>query len=405
MFRHLARVILACAALAALFAASAANAAQGVTDDTILIGAYGPITGAAAFIGLGGRDGMNLAVKEINETGGINGRKLKVLFEDDAFSPARALAAVKKLVDEDKVFMIFSVAGSNSTVGTIDFVKERQIVMYVSIASAPQVTHPFNKYLFRGGTNEAARYGEVYSEFVTQFLQAGKIAILSGRDEYAKNEADALTRLLKAWWNTTPLTRQEFNIGDKDFTPQLLEIKKAEPEVLAISANPAEGTIIVRQARELGLTAALFGGGTMLDRGFPVNAKFAAEGFTAMLNVPHYFGSTEPDMVKWEAAWRAAYPNMPAGRPNNFDLLGYTDMYAVAEGLKRAGKELDTDKFIAALETLKDYRVSSIASPRTFTAKYHIGNFLLQPMVVLNGHWLPLRWTPQHPSDILKEYE
>src|SRR5208282_559405 len=105
MFRYLAKVILACAALATLFAASAAEAAQGVTDGTILIGAYGPITGAAAFIGLGGRDGMNLAVKEINEAGGINGRKLEVLFEDDAFSPARALAAVKKLVDEDKVFM------------------------------------------------------------------------------------------------------------------------------------------------------------------------------------------------------------------------------------------------------------------------------------------------------------
>lgn len=399
------KIVMTLGALAALAAATAAYAAQGVTSDTITIGAFGPITGNAAFIGLGGRDGMNLAVKEINEAGGINGRKLKVLFEDDNFSPARALAAVKKLVDEDKVFMIFCVAGSNSTVGAIDFVKERQIVMYVSIASAPQVTHPYNKYLFRGGTNEAARYGEVYSEFLTQFLQAKKIAIISGRDEYAKNEADAVTRLLKTWWNETPVTRQEFNIADKDFTPQLLEIKKAEPDVLSISANPAEGTIIIRQARELGLTAALFGGGTMLDRSLPTNAKFAAEGFTATLNVPLFFGSKEPDMVKWEAAWQAAYPNMPAGRPNNFDVLGYTDMYAVAEGLKRAGKDLDTEKLIAALETLKDYRVSAIASPRTFTSKYHIGNFLLQPMVVLGGHWVPLRWTPQHPSDILKEFE
>ncbi|MBV9783674.1 MAG: ABC transporter substrate-binding protein [Acidisphaera sp.] len=402
MSRWFGTLLVACCLMLGL---ARAEAAQGVTDDTILIGAYGPITGPAAFIGLGGRDGMNLAVKEINAAGGVNGRKLKVIFEDDAFSPARALAAVKKLVDQDQVFMVFSVAGSNSTVGTIDFIKQRQLVMYVSIASAPQVTKPFNRYLFRGGTNETARYGEVYSEFLTQFLQADKIAILSGRDEYAKNEADALTRLLKSWYDVTPVTRQEFNVGDKDFTPQLLAIKNADPQVLEISANPPEAAIILRQARELGLTAAIFGGGTVLDRAIPANAKFAAEGVTSMLNVPYFFGSKEPDMVKWEAAWRAAYPDMPPGRPNNFDLLGYTDMYAVAEAMKRAGHDLDTDKFIAALESLDRYQVSSIASPRTFTAKYHIGNFLLAPMVVLNGRWVPLRWTPSHQSEILQAYQ
>jgi branched-chain amino acid transport system substrate-binding protein len=402
MLRRLRHLVLACGALLAL---SAASSAQGVSDDAILIGAYGPITGPAAFIGLGGRDGMNLAVKEINEAGGVNGRKLKVVFEDDAFSPARALAAVKKLIDQDNVFMVFSVAGSNSTVGTIDFVKERQRVMYVSIASAPQVTHPFNKYLFRGGTNEAARYGEVYSEFVSQFLQAKKLAVLSGRDEYAKNEADAVGRLLKTWWSITPEVRQEFNIGDKDFTPQLLEIKKAEPEVLMVHGNPAEGAIILRQARELGITSAIFVSPTMIDRSFPATAKLAAEGATSMLNVPYFFDSKEPAMVTWITAWQKEYPNMPAGRPNNFDLLGYTDMYCVAEGLKRAGKDIDTNKFITALESLDHYRVSEIATPRTFTAKHHIGNFLLQPVVVLNGHWLPLRWAPQHESDILREFQ
>ena len=404
MRRYLTLFILACGAWLALAAASA-RADQGVTDDTILIGAYGPITGPAAFIGLGGRDGMNLAVKEINAAGGINGRKLKVVFEDDAFSPARALAAVKKLIDQDNVFMVFSVAGSNSTVGTIDFVKERQRVMYVSIASAPQVTHPFSKYLFRGGTNEAARYGEVYSEFVTQFLQAKQIAVLSGRDEYAKNEADAVGRLLKSWWNITPVTRLEFNVGDKDFTPQLLEIKKAEPEILMVHGNPAEGAIILRQARELGITSAIFVSPTMIDRAFPQNAKSAAEGATSMLNVPYFFDSQEPAMTKWNAAWQAEYPNMPAGRPNNFDMLAYGDMYCVAEGLKGAGKDLDTDKFIKGLESLDHYRVSDVATPRTFTAKHHIGNFLLQPVVVLNGHWVPLRWAPLHESDILKEFQ
>src|SRR4029453_520891 len=154
---------------------------QGVTADTVTIGAFGPITGPAAYIGLAGRDGMNLAIKEINAAGGIHGRKIVAGFEDDAHSPTRALAAVKKLVEQDKVFAIMSVGGSNATVGAVDYVKEKGNVMYVSIASAPPVTWPFAKNLFRGGTTEAARYGELYAEYLAGTAQNKRIAIINGR--------------------------------------------------------------------------------------------------------------------------------------------------------------------------------------------------------------------------------
>src|ERR1700745_2519494 len=87
----------------ALAAGTALAQDVGLTKDQILIGGYGPITGSAAYIGLGARDGTELAIKEINEAGGIHGRRLKLLFEDDGFSPARALAAVKKLTEQDRV--------------------------------------------------------------------------------------------------------------------------------------------------------------------------------------------------------------------------------------------------------------------------------------------------------------
>jgi branched-chain amino acid transport system substrate-binding protein len=110
-------------------------------------------------------------------------------------------------------------------------------------------------------------------------------------------------------------------------------------------------------------------------------------------------------MVKWEANWRREYPNAPAGRPNNFDLLAYGDMYVVAEGLKRTGKELTTDKFIAALEGVQNYRVGPVATPRTFSTKHHIGNLTLVPMIVAKGVWEPVGgWQSTRESDILKRY-
>jgi branched-chain amino acid transport system substrate-binding protein len=393
---------------AALFYACSGQAKAeepGVTADTISIGAFGPVTGPAAYIGLAGRDGANLAIKEINAAGGIYGRKLSMTFEDDGHSPTKALAAVKKLIDQDHVFMIFCVAGSNGTLGTIDFVREKGRVMYVSFASAPGVTWPFARNMFRGGTTEVPRYGELYAEYLHDYLKATKIAILNGREEYPKNEGDALTAQLKNWYQVAPVKRAEFNIGDKDFTPQLLEIQGANPQVVAIFGNPAEAAIAMRQARELGMDQQFFLGTTMVDQSLLNVAKQAAEGASGFALLPLLPSSSNPEMKSWVAKWKQEYPNLPAGRPNVFDILSYSDMYVVADALKRAGKDLTTDKFIDALEATHEYRVGAIASPRTFTKKHHIGNLRLQAMQVKNGEWHPVAFEGKRESDILKRYQ
>jgi branched-chain amino acid transport system substrate-binding protein len=377
----------------------------GVTPDSITIGAFGPITGPAAYIGLAGRDGANLAIKEINAGGGINGRKLSMIFEDDGHSPTKALAAVKKLIDQDHVFMIFCVAGSNGTLGAIDFVRENGRVMFVSFASAPGVTWPFARNMFRGGTTEVPRYGELYAEYLHDYLKATKIAILNGREEYPKNEGDALTAQLKNWYQTAPVKRAEFNIGDKDFTPQLLEIQGADPQVIAIFGNPAEAAIAMRQAKELGINASFFLGTTMVDQSLLNVAKQAAERASGFALLPLLPSSSNPEMKSWLTKWKQEYPNLPAGRPNVFDVLSYSDMYAVADALKRAGKDLTTDKLIDALEATHDYRVGAIASPLTFTKKHHIGNLRLQAMQVKNGEWEPVAFEGKRESDILKRYQ
>ena len=393
------------AAAAALVIALPAHAQQqGVTPDAVTIGAHGPITGPAAYIGLDGRDGMLQAIKEINAAGGVNGRKITAVFEDDGHTPTTALAAVKKLVENDKVFMIMSVGGSNATVGAVDYMKEKGVPYYVSIASAPQVTWPHARNLFRGGTTETARYGELYAEFLATNYKAKRIAIMSGREEYPRNEGDATVDKLKNWFQMAPVARVEFNIGDKDFTPQLVEVQKANPEVIAFFGNPAEAAIAMRQAKELGLKQPFFVGSNMVDPSLITAAKSNAEGVVGFSLIPYLPGSKAPEMVKWEAAWKKEYPNAPAGRPNNFDLLAYGDTYVVAEAMKRAGKDLTTDSFIRALEGIHDYRVGAVATPRTFSTKHHIGNLTLVPMMVKNGEWEPLQWSSTRQSDILKRY-
>lgn len=396
--------ILAGAALS-LIAPFAAAQQQGVAAETITIGAYGPITGPAAYIGLAGRDGMMLAVKEINAAGGINGRKINVVFEDDAHSPTRALAAVKKLVEQDKVFAIMSVAGSNATVGTIDYVRDKGNVMYVSIASAPPVTWPHARNMFRGGTTESARYGELYAEYLVATAPNKRIAIMHGREEYPRNEAEATIAKMKAWFSIEPVARAEFNINDKDFTSQLVTVQKSNPDVIAFFGNPAEAAIAFRQARELGMKQPFFVGSNMVDPSLITAARNNAEGVTGFSLIPFLPGSSAPDMKQWEANWRKEYPNAPAGRPNNFDLLAYGDMHVLAEGMRRAGKDLTTESLIKGLESIQDYRIGPVATPRTFSTKHHIGNLSLVPMTVKGGQWEPVAWQSKRESDILSRYK
>jgi branched-chain amino acid transport system substrate-binding protein len=399
------RLLIVAAATLFGIAMSAGAQQQGVTADTITIGAHGPITGPAAYIGLAGRDGMLLAIKEINAAGGVNGRKIVAVFEDDGHSPTKALAAVKKLVEQDKVFAVMSVGGSNATVGAVDYMKEKGVPYYVSIASAPQVTWPHARNLFRGGTTETARYGELYAEFLATYYKAKRIAIISGREEYPRNEGDATVDKLKSWFQMAPAVRVEFNIGDKDFTPQLVDVQKSNPDVIAFFGNPAEAAIAMRQAKELGLKQPFFVGSNMVDPGLVTAAKSSAEGVMGFSLIPYLPGSKAPDMVKWEAAWKKEYPSAPAGRPNNFDLLAYGDMYVLGEAMKRAGPNLTTDGLIVALEGIQNYRVGPVATPRTFSTKHHIGNLALVPMMVKDGQWEPVQWSSTRQSDILNRYQ
>lgn len=398
-------IVIALCAAALIGVSGAVRAEEGVTADTIKIGAYGPVTGPASFLGLGSRAGLELAVKQINDAGGVNGRKLDVIFEDDGFSPAKALAAVKKLIEQDHVFMIFGLSGSNPTIGTLDYVKSLKVPNYFTVASAPPITHPYNRYLFRGATAESGRYGEVYSEFMTQFLKVKKIAILSGEDENAKNEADNTVRLLDKWYGVKPLMRAEFKVGDKDFTPQLLQVKASNPELIMVAGQTPEVSIIVRQARELGLHQPIFIGAAAVDNAVIANDGYAAEGIVGPWPLPLFPDSDEPDMVKFREAWSKLNPNAPKGRPNLFDVYAYGDTYVIAEALKRAGRDLTREKFVDALEAMKDYRISGVATPRTFTTHEHIGNNTLRMLVVIGQHWVPLGWQPSRPSELMSEFQ
>ena len=122
---------------------------QGVTSTEIVIGAIGALTGPTAFIGTPGRDGMTLAFNEINERGGVCGPKFSLQFEH-ASTPAESLAAVKKLVEQDKVYTLVLASGSTGAAAAADYVRGVGVPTYNLYGSTPIIREPFSKNVFHG---------------------------------------------------------------------------------------------------------------------------------------------------------------------------------------------------------------------------------------------------------------
>ncbi|RYH63606.1 MAG: hypothetical protein EON54_07770 [Alcaligenaceae bacterium] len=375
----------------AMLVGSAAYAA-----DDILIGYHGPMTGPASWIGLGGRDGALLAISEINAAGGVNGRKIKLVSYDDAGKPSEAETVTKKMVESDKVFAILG-GGSSNTAIVVGEEAHRAKVPYLNgVGASPKIIDAQSRWVFSGATIDFRDIAQNEVIFIGEYLKVKKVAILNGTDELSGTLSDTVSKLIRERYGIETVTQQKFNAGETDFGSQLLAIKQKNPDYILLYGFYVEAARAVRQARELGIKTPIKGDTSMMNSGMLTIAGSAAEGAIAEY-VPLYFnGNPAKDMVEFEARYKKTYPNYPVDRPNYVDVFNYGNMYALAEGLKRAGNNPTRKGLVESLETLKDFKATdystkavNIIQPLTFTDS-HNGNRRMSFFKVQGGKFLPI---------------
>ena len=236
-----------------------ATAEPGVDKEQILIGAFGPLTGPASWIGLGARDGMQLAVDEINANGGVNGRKIRLQFEG-AQTPAESVAAVKKLVEQNEVFGLVLGSGSTGAAAAADYLREAQVPSYNIVGATPKIRQPFSRHIFNGVFPSAAT---IATSFVQEALrsQSKKVAIITGTYELPQALLQSVEPKLKNA-GVEIATKQSFDLGAKDFTAQLIEAARTKPDVIIFIGHYTEAAPALRQAPELGAKNARDGVGS-----------------------------------------------------------------------------------------------------------------------------------------------
>jgi branched-chain amino acid transport system substrate-binding protein len=380
--------------VAGLLFSNAAMAQQGVTDSEILIGAFGPLTGPASWVGAGSRDGLAVAVDEINKNGGVDGRKLRLIFED-AVKPAESIAAAKKLTEQDKVSVLILGSGSTGAEAAGDYLRGAGIPSFNIVGVTPKIRVPFSRNIFHGASPSSDEFASSWVDVILQQpKKPKKVAILVG--SYALPQASLKSlqpRLEAAGVEITSVERYEQ--GDKDFTAQLVPIARTKPDLVVFLGHYTESALAIKQAAETGLAGLpWFVGAESIVRAFPKIAGPNAEGAQSTWLLPYFYTENEKPIVDFNKKWATLHGKPPEGRPNYVDVLAYGDMYIVALALRKAGKDLSWDNIINSWESLKDAKpsdfgpfASDIIFPETFSDADHQGNKKIIPIVVKNGDW------------------
>lgn len=369
---------------------------QASAQQDILIGYHGPMTGPASWVGLGGRDGALLALDEINAAGGVNGRKLKMISYDDGAKASEAEAVAKKMIESDKVFAILGGGVSNVAIVVGEEAHRAKVPYMNGTGASPKIIDMQSRWVFSGATIDVRDIAENSATFIGEYLKVKKVAVMNGADEFSQSLADAVMKLIKERYGIETLTQQKYNPGETDFSSQLLAVRRSEPEYLLMFGLYVEAARAVRQSRELGIRVPIKGDTSMMNTGFLTVAGPAAEGIIVEYVPPYFNGNAAKDMVEFEARYKKRYPSYPVDRPNYVDVYNYGTMYALAEGMKRAGKDMTGKAVVEALETMKEWKASdswpsavNVIHPLTFTES-HNGNRRMTYFRVVKGKYEPL---------------
>jgi branched-chain amino acid transport system substrate-binding protein len=370
-----------------------AQTAPGVTDKEILIGALGQLTGPFAFIGAPGRDNMQLAIEKINEAGGINGRKLRLIFEH-ASSPAESVAAAKKLVEDEKVFVLVIASGSTGAAAAADYVRAAKIPTYNTVGATPIIRNPFARNIFHGQIPPASITGQAMINIAFQANpKTTRIGVLAGTYAFPQSHlAEIGPRLEKR--SGLKVVIEKFDAASSDYTSQLISFARQQVEVVLVLGSFTEAGFAIRQAPEKGLSDVKFvldGSGTN-NAIVPVIGPQNAKNVWGYYNEPYFPTQDDPPIAKYRELLKQKFGNMPVGRPSAYDLIGYGSTYVLAQVLKKASRDLTWDSVISAWETLKDAKPSDLGGydvtfPETVTPKDHQGNKQVATARIIGKSW------------------
>ena len=314
--------------MAVIMAGVLCTSCKGTQNSEYLVGVLGPFTGEGATYGDAMKRGIELAVEETNSKGGIDGIQLRAVYEDSMLQPKTGIDGFNKLVRAQQVPVVIGEAASRVTKALAPLAEGSRVVL-ISPISTTDSLRDAGDYVFRNVPSNSVQ-GATAAEFVTGRLSAGRIAIYYKNDEYGLD----LTAGFKRGLQDTPaqvVFTDAYESEQRDFRDSLTKVKAANPDLVYFPGNYQESAIILKQAKELGISATFVGGDGSYSPELCKIAGKAAEGtYYTLMALPE----VDSNRAK---AFKDAFSKRYSMEPGVYDAYSYDAMMVVAEAIRKGG--------------------------------------------------------------------
>jgi ABC-type branched-subunit amino acid transport system substrate-binding protein len=367
-------------ALALVLPQFAPAAEVGVTNDKIVVGQSVALTGPAAQLGIQMRNGVQAYFKEVNEKGGVNGRRIELITVDDGYEPARTVPNTKKLISEDKVFALLGYVGTPTSVPAIPVFTEAKVPFIGPFTGAEALRQPFNRYIF----HVRASYYDETDKIVEQVVSTGgkNIAVFYQDDAYGQAGLKGVEiAMQKRGLKISALGTVQRNTVQVEKAVQTLNA--AKPDAVVMISAYTSCAEFIRQMKKAG------SGSQFYNVSFVGSVSLAnalgkdGVGVAISQVVPFPWGTAVPVVKEYQ------HLSAKAGNKDyNFGAIeGFLAAKIFVEGLKRTGRDVTREKFIDAMEKMQDVDVGGFYV--TYTPKNHAGSkFVDLTIIARDGKFL-----------------
>ncbi len=374
-------VAIAAAAGSLVAAAGASAQTRGVTSTEVVFGMHTDLSGVAATYGVSSSNGVKMRFDEINEAGGVNGRKIKVIIEDQGYQVPKAVQACNKLINRDKVFAFVAPLGTPMNNACFKDQFAAGVPNLFPLSAARSMYEPFERLKFYG----AASYVDQIRAGIQYFVKnkgVKNVCVMYQDTDFGKEILEGAKEQTQALGIKIVETTAH-KPTDQDFTAPITKLREAKCDLVAMGVIVKDAIIPYNTARKAGWNDVIFLGAASSYDSF-VGAAPGMDGFYTMgLTEMPYVDSPVPTVKKFVEDYKKRY-NVD---PNIGAVYGYVAADLTVQGLKNAGKDLTIDSFVAGLEKIKDYHDIFNGPPVTFGPKIRQGansSFLAE---VKGGRW------------------
>jgi branched-chain amino acid transport system substrate-binding protein len=365
--------------------ATMAIAQQGVSKTEITLGSIQDLSGPIAGFGKQARLGMLLRVDEINEQGGINGRKLKIIVEDSAYDPKKAVLAAQKLVNQDKIFIMLGHIGTAQNLAAMPVQFEKNVINFFPITAAREMYEPFHKLKY----SFAATYFDQMRNAAPKVAKekgAKKVCTMYQDDEFGLEVLRGAEAGLKTI-NMEFTEKTSYKRGATDFSSQVSKMQASGCDMIVLGTIIRETIGAIGTARKLGYNPIFLGSSAAYTDLIHKLGGPAMNGLYATSTVQNpYTDDASPAISFWAKKYKTKFNE----DPTVFSVYGYNivDTFAVAAG--KAGANLSTESFIKAMDTMKIPPDIFGSAEATFSPTKRLGSDASRLSQITDGKWKPV---------------